>query len=84
MDVAADLERFIVTELATDETETQLSHDEDLLDRGLIDSAGIVQLIAYLEERYGLQVTDDELVPENFRTIEDLARFVSSKTDGQS
>jgi acyl carrier protein len=63
---------------------TTLSPDEDLLERGIVDSAGIVQLIGYLEERYGVEVTDDELLPENFRTVDDLARFVRAKTEART
>jgi acyl carrier protein len=81
MDVKEELERFILTELVSDGDVKSLSSSDDLLDRGVIDSAGIVELVSYLEERFGVEVNDDELLPENFRTVDDLARFVQTKTD---
>ena len=50
--------------------------DEDLLAADLIDSLGITELVSFLERRYGIAVSDDELLPENFQTIEKIAAFV--------
>lgn len=83
MDLRTELERFISTELVGDGETKPLSPDDDLLDGGIIDSAGILQLVGYLEERFGFQVADDELTAENFRTVDDLARFVEAKTQSQ-
>jgi acyl carrier protein len=84
MDFRTEIERFILSELLSDGDATSLSPDDDLLDGGVIDSAGIVQLIEYLEERFAIEVTDDELIPENFRTVDELARFVQGKTQAQA
>jgi acyl carrier protein len=83
MDLRTELERFISTELVADGEARPLSPDDDLLDGGIIDSAGILQLVGHLEERFGFQVSDDELTAENFRTIDDLARFVEAKNRAQ-
>ncbi len=83
MDLRTELERFISTELVADGDGKPLSPDDDLLDGGIIDSAGILQLISYLEERFGFQVSDEELTAENFRTVDDLASFVEAKTQAQ-
>ena len=53
-----------------------------LLESGLIDSLGILDLVGFLEEKFAIQVTDDELVPENFQNIDQLAAFVSQKKNG--
>ena len=83
MDLREELERFILSELVADVDTKSLSPDDDLLDGGVIDSAGILLIIGYLEERFGFEVTDDELTAENFRTVDDLARFVQAKTTAQ-
>jgi acyl carrier protein len=84
VDVTRELEQFILTELATDGGVTSLAPDDDLLALGLVDSLGMIQLVAHLEQKFGIQVSDDELVPSNFQTLGDLARFVEDKTRAQA
>lgn len=50
--------------------------DESLLDRGVIDSVGLISLVAFLEQEAGVRIPDDEIVPENFETIEAMETFV--------
>jgi acyl carrier protein len=61
----------------------ELGDDDSLLDAQLIDSLGILELVGYLEETFAIQVTDDELTPENFDSIGALARFVSKRSEQQ-
>lgn len=49
------------------------------LDRGVIDSTGVLELVAFVEGEYGITVADDEIVPANFDTINALAGFVVRK-----
>jgi acyl carrier protein len=58
----------------------KLGDDDSLLEAGIIDSTGILELINHLEERYGIKVNDDELVPENLDTIASIAAFLGKKT----
>jgi len=55
------------------------SDEDSLLDAGVIDSLGILDLVGFLEETFGLQASDDDLNPENFDSIATLVRFVESK-----
>ena len=50
-----------------------------LLEEGIIDSLGILDIVTHLEDAYGIQVGDDELNPENFASIAALATFVERK-----
>jgi acyl carrier protein len=56
-----------------------LTDRESLLDAGVLDSTGILELIAHLESRYKIKVADDELVPENLDTIENICAFLTKK-----
>lgn len=56
-----------------------VSDDHPLLDTGLIDSMGIFDLVAQLEQECGVSIEDDELVPENFNSINDIAALVEQK-----
>ena len=56
----------------------ELGDDDSLLDAQLIDSLGILELVQFLEQTFTIEVTDDDLTPENFDSITALARFVTS------
>ncbi|HSR97946.1 MAG TPA: acyl carrier protein [Kofleriaceae bacterium] len=50
------------------------------LDRGVIDSTGVLELVTFVEDEYGITVADEEIVPANFDTVNALAGFVAQKT----
>jgi acyl carrier protein len=56
-----------------------LDRDTPLLEGGALDSLGILQLTARLEEVFGLQVADEDFIPENFETIGTLSRYLSGR-----
>ena len=59
--------------------DNKLDSDASLLEAGIIDSTGILELISHLEEHYGVKVNDDELVPENLDTIASICVFLDKK-----
>jgi acyl carrier protein len=61
-----------------------LSNDDALLDKGVVDSLGILEIVAFLEQAFHMTVADEELLPENFQSVERLATFVQSKVNGAS
>jgi acyl carrier protein len=76
MSVATEVERFILEELMAGSAVDAIDRDEDLLGTGVIDSHGLLQLVTFLRERYGLAVSDEALTPENFQTIAAIDAFV--------
>jgi len=58
------------------------SDDESLLSSGVVDSLGIFRLVSFLEETFSLRVSDDEIVYENFKSINEIERFVTRKSQG--
>jgi acyl carrier protein len=56
-----------------------LRSDAPLLESGVIDSLGVLHLVGYLQAQLGVEVADDDLVPENFQTIERVAAFARRK-----
>ena len=79
MSVTAELEAFILDEIAVGRGMQSIAPDQDLLAGGVIDSLGVTQLVTFLEERYSIRVTDDELVPDNFRSLERMEAFIDRK-----
>ena len=53
--------------------------DTSLLDSGLIDSTGILELVSFLESEFGIVVADEEVVPEHFESVRAIAAFVDAK-----
>jgi acyl carrier protein len=56
-----------------------LAIDGELLDSGIVDSMGILELVMFLEERFGIALDDDEMLPDNFRSVPAIAALVSRK-----
>jgi acyl carrier protein len=79
MSVEMELEAFILEEIALGRGIASIGRDEDVLARGIIDSLGVTQLVAFIEERYGIRVTDDDLVPANFQSLGRIEDFISRK-----
>ena len=58
--------------------------EASLLDEGIIDSLNVMDLVSFLEQKYGFSVGDREVVPENFDSVSKLAAFVHNKTSARS
>lgn len=57
----------------------RLEDSSQLLEEGVLDSLGILELVDYLQSELSVNVEDDDLVPENFASIDAIATFVDSK-----
>lgn len=79
-DVAKSLREFIKENFLFGE-EATFSDDDSFLEQGIIDSTGVLELVAFLEEQYGMTVADEELVPDNLDSISNLLRFITSKRE---
>jgi acyl carrier protein len=57
----------------------RLTDDASLLDLGVVDSTGVLEIIGFLEQAFGLTVEDDEIVPANLDSIDRIAAYVERK-----
>ncbi|MFZ5963413.1 acyl carrier protein [Thalassococcus sp. BH17M4-6] len=73
------LRNFISEEFAMDVPPEQLTADLDLIDTGIVDSLGVLKLIAFLEGEYNLNITPDELDADLYRTIGMIEAMIDSK-----
>lgn len=60
-----------------------LTDDSSFLEHGIIDSTGVIELIAFIEETFGIEVDDDEIVPENLDSLRNVERYVLAKLAAQ-
>ncbi len=56
-----------------------IGDDQSFLELGVLDSTGVIELVSFLEETYGIQVDDEEMVPENLDSLTNIARYVGGK-----
>jgi acyl carrier protein len=71
-----EIKAYIVREFAPDVTVAELDDDYDLLENGLVDSLGLLQLIGWVGDRFELPVTEIDLSPADFRSALSIAEFV--------
>ena len=57
----------------------KLSADASLIESGIIDSTGVFELVGFLEEQYAIRIEEDELVPENLDSVDNIVAFVARK-----
>lgn len=76
MSHTATIKQFVLTEFLPDVDASDLSDDHDLLGDGVIDSLGLLKLIAWVDDTFQLAVDDTDLDPDNFRSVAAIDAFV--------
>ena len=80
--VRADLLDFVVTNYLFGDTSKAPRDDDSLVEGGIIDSTGVMELIEFLESHFGITVSDEDTVPRNLDTLANLTAFVLRKQGG--
>jgi acyl carrier protein len=75
------IRQFITDNFLFREDRASLTDAESLLEAGVIDSTGVLELVAFLEREFGLAVDDAEIVPENLDSISRIVGYVKGKTE---
>jgi len=81
MDVVKEIRGFIVENFLFGDATVPLEEGDSLLQRGLIDSTGILEVISFIEGKFGISVDDDEVVPDNLDSIGAIAKYVMRKQE---
>ncbi|HNB50982.1 MAG TPA: acyl carrier protein [Anaerolineales bacterium] len=79
MNIESSVEKFILEDLLSGSRSTKIGPDESLVASGILDSLALLRMISFLEEKFGVTVNDDEVVPENFETINVIKSFVEAR-----
>lgn len=77
-----DIRFFIAENFLYSANGDGLKDNASFLANGLIDSTGVLELVSFVEDKYGICVKDDELVPDNFDSVNNLSNFIVRKTLG--
>jgi acyl carrier protein len=81
-DFASDVRAFVLKSFPLARKQ-QIKDSDALLESGMIDSQGVLEVVAFIEREFSTVVEDEELSPENFQTIDRIAAFIQSKTGHQ-
>ena len=84
MQLKSEIRHFIIENFLYGQDDNDVKDDVSFLEEGLIDSTGVLELVSFIEEKYGISVDDEELVPDNFDSIDKLSVFITSKMNNGS
>lgn len=84
MDARSDIRAFIEENFVLHGSDKALADDTSLLESGRVDSTGVLTLVAFVEDTYGLEVSDEDLVPENFDSIDRIVAYIERSTASQA
>jgi acyl carrier protein len=87
MQASGDIERDIKTFLNTNfplYDEEKVDREQSLVESGVIDSLGILELVEFIEETYELRIPEDELLPENLDSLANVTRYLTGKVEPES
>lgn len=73
------LRHFVIENFLYGDRNTSLDDHDSFLDKGIVDSTGVLELVSYLEEEFGIKVEDEEIIPDNFDSIATLTSYIQRK-----
>jgi acyl carrier protein len=76
------IREFVVANFLFGE-DVKLEDGTSFLESGIIDSTGMLELVGFLEERFGIHIADEELVPENLDSLSNISAYLAGKLDGK-
>jgi len=77
--IQQELRQFVIDNFLFGHGNGNLLNDDSFLDKGIIDSTGVLELVVFLEEKYHIKIHDRELIPDNLDSINNLVRFLETK-----
>ena len=80
-EVQDKLQTYFEDNFLYDESMDEINKDMSLIDNGYIDSTGIIGLVAFLERTFDIKVYDNEIIPENFNTLNNIYSYIGSKVE---
>lgn len=79
MEAREKLRQFIIENFLFGNDNAELDDGESFLDSGIIDSTGILEVVGFIEDEFDFEVMDEELVPDNFDSVDKLVAYIGRK-----
>ena len=80
MSVEDKVRNYILENYLFTEDQSELNNEDSFLEKGIIDSTGILEIIFFLEEEFGISVGDEEMIPENLDSVNNIVKYINSKS----
>jgi acyl carrier protein len=84
MNCANSIREFILGGLVVFDEELTLNDDDDIFERGFVDSLFALELVSFVEKTFHIELGDDDLILSNFSTVNAVVSLVSRKQNGES
>ena len=81
MSVESQIKEYIARNLLFSDNGFQYSDEASFLDEGIVDSVGVMELVAFVEDQFDIKVNDSEVVPDHFDSVSKLAAFIRQKSN---
>jgi acyl carrier protein len=82
--IEKQIREFLAANFFLGDDPAALAGSASLIEAGIIDSTGVLELVGFLEETFDIRIDDDDLVPENLDSIDNIVRFVTRKQETAS
>jgi acyl carrier protein len=82
MPTVSVIKQFIASKLRWGTVPSTLGDQDPLVESGIIDSFGVMSLITFIEKEFGISLSGDDLIPENFETVAAIGDLVDRKVGG--
>lgn len=79
MEINVQIRDFIAQNLLFSDNGYQYGDDDSFLQEGIVDSVGVMDLVSFVEDNFNVEVDDQEIVPDNFDSVNKLAQYVRGK-----
>ncbi|MFA5925051.1 MAG: acyl carrier protein [Methylococcaceae bacterium] len=79
MNIKKTIRQYILENLLFTEDESALQDGDSFLAGGILDSTGVLEIILFIEETFGIKVNDDEMLPANLDSVDKLVAFIKHK-----
>ena len=75
----AAIRTFLLEEILYDRDTKDLKSTDNLIERGLLDSLGILKTVTFCEEHFGITIPDDQVLPDNMESVQAIAKLVETR-----
>ena len=83
-DIVDIISKFIMNNFLLSNQKENIDVNISLYENRIVDSTGVLEIVDFLEEKFGIKIEDDELVPDNLDSINKMSKFVQRKIDNAS
>jgi acyl carrier protein len=79
-DFSAKIKEFIMTEVSPELNLKELDDDQPLIDAGIVDSLGVLKILAFMDESFGIDLSSEEIKLENFKTVRSICQLIEGRS----